>query len=151
MHANKGWLTTGHQDNFPRISLLHSVSLLLYYQVEIPVWPLWCKGDWRKGICRAHRCDTQMAHTRAAHRWDTRGTGDGNGGALCATVRVCGKGVIEGLWALHSWYKGGHLGTLVMLLFASITIHKLHTLLNTTHNDGLCSYCKGRHRYSDLH
>ena len=48
-----------------------------------------------------------MAHTRAAHRWDTRGTGDGNGGALCATVRVCGKGVIgwgegggiEGLWA----------------------------------------------------
>ena len=75
--------------------------------------PLWCKGDWRKGICRPHRCDTQ-------------GAGDGSGGALCPTVHVCGKGVIEG--GLHSWYKGGHLGTLVMLLFAPITI--IHTTLH---------------------
>ena len=130
MDMDKGWLTS-RQDNLLRI------SLSLQSEVTDVHWerPLWCKGDWRKGICRPHRCDTQ-------------GAGDGSGGALCPTVHVCGKGVIEG--GVAFLVQGRSSGD---TCDATVCIHYYthYTTLNTTHNDGLCSYCKDRHRYLDLH
>ena len=104
MDMDKGWLTS-RQDNLLRI------SLSLQSEVTDVHWerPLWCKGDWRKGICRPHRCDTQ-------------GAGDGSGGALCPTVHVCGKGVIE----------GGCIPGTREVIWGHLWCYCLHPLLHTT-------------------